>query len=304
MGDTDLQEAIFIENKVDLGRHNAEVYMRFQTDLDTGTTAGGVTNGEDLPTFYTDQNGLTMEKRVKVERIRIEGNYYPVNTMAFIQDEDTELRFSVLVDRSHGFSSFEYGRIETLVERRTVFDDSRGMGEGVTDNRPTISNYVLLLEKVNLQGGSDYRRSLPTMKAQHFSQELIYQPSMFIYNQLIDAPKSPSIFSLFSQPLPCDAHVLNLRTMSRNHGNLEIQFPTEKALLVLQKFAFNCKEGEKQSCGNFFFYPDTRFNRLRVGGIERTDLTGIKGIKGGNFSHLHQVLADPFDITSVVVTFA
>lgn len=58
---------------------------------------------------------------------RYEGNTYPVNTMAYIQDESRKLRFTVLVDRSHGFASLENGRLETLVERRTVYDDSRGV---------------------------------------------------------------------------------------------------------------------------------------------------------------------------------
>ncbi|CAG7824959.1 unnamed protein product [Allacma fusca] len=300
MGGPDLEEGIFVENKVDLGRHNAEVYMRIQTDLDTKGRSNK--NDEYQPTFYTDQNGLGMEKRTKVGRIKIEGNYFPVNTMTFIQDEEKQVRLSVLVDRSHGFSSFEYGRLETLIERRTAYDDARGMGEGVTDNRPTVSNYVLLLERVHIEEKTnDYRNSLPTLRAQHFSHELIYQPSMFVYEQLIEAFKSLTVRNLFTQELPCDSHIINFRTISRINENLDLQFPTPKSLLILQKFAFNCKETERASCGSNFFYPDTFINYLRVSSLRKTDLTGVK--HGKNFSQLHDIPAEPFDITGVQVIF-
>lgn len=47
--------------------------------------------------------------------------------MAFVQDDARKQRFTILVDRSHGFSSMKSGRLETLVERRTVYDDARGV---------------------------------------------------------------------------------------------------------------------------------------------------------------------------------
>ncbi|XP_017304418.1 alpha-mannosidase 2-like, partial [Diaphorina citri] len=77
-----LSQGIYIENIVDFDippkNRETELFMRFNSDL---------MNGEP-PEFYTDLNGLSMQRRVKVERINIEGNYFPITTSAFIQDPD------------------------------------------------------------------------------------------------------------------------------------------------------------------------------------------------------------------------
>jgi alpha-mannosidase len=93
-------QGVRVENVVDLGSTPAEVFMRIDTWLNSTSVSSqhGPTTRE--PTMYTDQNGYTFEKRVKVPSIGYEGNVYPVNGMAFIQDVERELvRFSFLVDR-------------------------------------------------------------------------------------------------------------------------------------------------------------------------------------------------------------
>jgi len=126
-GDKSMLEAVFMQTQIDLGQHNGEIYMRFDTDLNSSTKSKAKTDPPNQPTFYTDQSGFTVEKRVKIPQIRYEGNTYPVNTMTYIEDETRKVRFSILVDRSHGFASMENGRLETLIERRTAYDDSRGV---------------------------------------------------------------------------------------------------------------------------------------------------------------------------------
>jgi hypothetical protein len=148
VGDKGMLDAVFMQSQVDLGLNNGEIYMRFDTDLNSSsklkTSEKSPTQKSDAalasengsshqfafqPTFYTDQSGFTVEKRVKVPAVRYEGNTYPVNTMTYIQDESRKIRFSILVDRSHGFTSMEVGRLETLIERRTAYDDSRGVSD-------------------------------------------------------------------------------------------------------------------------------------------------------------------------------
>lgn len=89
-------QGIHVENVVELGLVAAEVFMRVDTWLNSTTTS---VHGTRQPTMFTDQNGYTMEKRVNVPWIKYEGNVYPVTTMAYIQDVNNLLRFSILVDR-------------------------------------------------------------------------------------------------------------------------------------------------------------------------------------------------------------
>ena len=81
-----------------------------------------------IPESYTSSS-------LKIERIGIEGNYYPITSKAFIEDE--EWRVGLVVDHAMGASAWSEGWLEVMVDRRSTFDDARGMGEGVLDNRET-----------------------------------------------------------------------------------------------------------------------------------------------------------------------
>ena len=298
-GDTILRDAITMENTVDLDKYNAEVYLRFNTDLDSTTE----TASASVPTFYTDQNGFSIEKRVKVASIGLEGNYYPVNTMAFIQDPAQRRRFSVLTDHSHGFSSFETGRLEALIERRTPHDDSRGMQEGVTDNRPTTSNYILLLESVNVTTRTeDYRNMLPTLKSYRLSQQLNYPPQLFIFPQENLRRRSFPPLRLLSQPFPSDSNLLNLRTISGNAEN-GTELPSKRALMVLQKLAFNFASPNKDSLGAFFVKNGTHFSNLQLNEIQGVELTGSPSSQNETYGKLSEIPAEPFDLTSIIIAF-
>ncbi|KAL6959923.1 alpha-mannosidase [Sarracenia purpurea var. burkii] len=67
--------------------------------------------------FYTDSNGRDFLKRV--------------NLGIFTMDKKSE--FSVLVDRAVGGASIEDGEVELMLHRRTIFDDSRGVGEALDE---------------------------------------------------------------------------------------------------------------------------------------------------------------------------
>lgn len=340
VGGKEVEYAVFIQNQMDLGRHNAEVYMRFDTDLNSTKegirrsvpdnshsqlfdsygrmrpTEPAKTEKVLLPTMYTDQNGFTVEKRVKIDAIGYEGNTYPVNTMAYLQDEQKNIRFTVLVDRTHGFSSMENGRIEGLVERRTVFDDGRGMGEGVTDNKDTVSNYVLLLEKVNFSGPhhqntkKSYEPLLPTLAAHRGTQELSYPPATFVFHDENSSTTGnlKGVYPFFNQEFPCDSHVLNLRSMSESNTaeEFDMNFPSSKALLIVQKLGYLCVGG-KLACGNLspnrLFYPTTTFNGLKVESVKQSSLSGLISSNSSSLSSLAELEAKPFEIKSAVVSF-
>ena len=79
-------------------------------------------NIKNAGVFYTDSNGLEMQKRVLNYRPTwnftsfqyVTSNYYPVNSAISIIDERAKLQMTVLNDRSQGCSVVEEGRIELM----------------------------------------------------------------------------------------------------------------------------------------------------------------------------------------------
>jgi len=88
-----------------------EVTVNFQTmDIDNNNT------------FYTDSNGLEMQKRRLNYRPtwnlnttqNASANYYPVNSAIVIRDKDEPVQLTVINDRAQGGSVLEKGRIELM----------------------------------------------------------------------------------------------------------------------------------------------------------------------------------------------
>ncbi|KAK7113101.1 lysosomal alpha-mannosidase-like [Littorina saxatilis] len=92
-------------------------------------------------TFYTDANGREVLKRQLNHRETwplnntepVAGNFYPVNSRIYIQDEAKKVQFTVLTDRSEGGSSLRDGEVELMVHRRLLNDDSLGVGEPLNE---------------------------------------------------------------------------------------------------------------------------------------------------------------------------
>jgi len=91
-------------------------------------------------TFYTDSNGLDMQKRVKdyrpswnfsypdsYQKENVTANYYPINSAIAVEDDN--IRLTVLNDRSQGGSSLEDGTVELMHNRKIHSDDNKGVGE-------------------------------------------------------------------------------------------------------------------------------------------------------------------------------
>ena len=92
-------------------------------------------------TFYTDSNGLEMQKRVVdyredftlVTDEHVSANYYPINSAIAIKSSDNSKQFTVMNDRSQGGSSLTDGSIELMQNRRLLDDDWRGVGEALDE---------------------------------------------------------------------------------------------------------------------------------------------------------------------------
>lgn len=92
--------------------------------------------------FYTDSNGLEMQKRelnyrptwdltTKSGGLNVTANYYPIQTAIAIKD--SEMQFTVMNDRSQGGSVLEAGRVEFMQNRRLNIDDWRGVDEALNE---------------------------------------------------------------------------------------------------------------------------------------------------------------------------
>lgn len=241
------------------------MFMRLQTDILNG----------DPPEFYTDLNGHQMIKRTKIERIGIEGNYFPITTMAYI--EDTSHRLTLLVNHCQGAASYQPGWLEVMLDRRTLYDDSRGMGEGLLDNRKTVIKHWLLLEDIT---GDKDKYSKPSLYANHLSNALNYPVNIFVVDGTESEITMAPEVRLLSQSFPCDLHLLNLRT---NHDQKLPNFPVNSALMVLHRQGYSCSVGVDvtlKHCSLTEKIPQgTAFFKLANLNVTRTTLTGTKTLQ-------------------------
>ncbi|RXG53229.1 Alpha-mannosidase 2 [Armadillidium vulgare] len=284
-----LATAIYMENSFNLGGsyngtvtpgfspqyRETELFFRFSTDINNGIDSR----------FYTDQNGLGMQERTYVERIGVQGNYYPVSSASFLEDEPNESRrrrITLLVDHATGIASLKTGYLETMIERRMFYDDSRGMGEGVTDQKRTMGKYWLLIE--NLQGKEEIPRL--SLGAHHLSNTLNFP----VIPNLLEGLESKSLkssASFLNRPLPCSLHLLSVRTLA------EPQYPgilpLNEALMVFQHQPPSCiATSAVTSCRGLGDSLPSEINfTFNVTDIRKTDLTGVSD-RGRlfNFSHI------------------
>jgi hypothetical protein len=106
---------------------------------------------EDGEQFWTDSNGLEMQKRVKDDRFSFNldksgmqnasWNYYPVNSAIAMRNIEKNgsspnqgVQVTVMNERSQaGSATIEKGMIEIIHNRRLLFDDDRGVGEALNE---------------------------------------------------------------------------------------------------------------------------------------------------------------------------
>ena len=93
----------------------------------------------------------------------LSGNLFPVTEAAFL--EDSRQRLTLLVDHATGAASPRPGTLQLMVDKRTAYDDGRGMGEGVLDSRPTRHRYVLLLEPATVPAAGNRTQSVRRLPA-------------------------------------------------------------------------------------------------------------------------------------------
>jgi len=281
-----LSEAVHIQNMFDMGPspnfRDTEFFMRLATDLKNGAERK----------MFTDQAGLGMVERTYAEQAHIEGNYFPVTESVYIEDETT--RLTLLVDHATGAASRHPGWLEVMVDKRTMNDDARGMGEGVLDSRATHHRYTLLLEprsprKVRKQDSLPYLSLL----ALTLSRYLEHPPSSFVLKEN-DSRLSNSI-GLLNTALPCDYDLVNLRSW-----NPDDKRKNADSLMILRRLAPDCSWTSLTlvDCLDLGYVPNMRFASLDSA-FTKTSLTANHDVSVQ--SELFNL--SPMEISSYNVTF-
>lgn len=141
-----------------------------------------------------------MIKRVRQNKIPLQGNVYPVPSLLYLEDDVNRLNF--LSGQPLGGSSPASGIVDIFLDRRLLQDDSRGLGQGVTDNVRTKEVFKIILE-------SKPREPLkPSLIVNDELVELLHAPFLMLSPESTPRPR----VELLAKSLPCGYHLLNMRT--------------------------------------------------------------------------------------------
>ncbi|KAG5669807.1 hypothetical protein PVAND_000100 [Polypedilum vanderplanki] len=165
-------EAIEIRNSVDIQTlNNTEIVMRVKTQV------------KNYNIFYTDLNGLQYVKRKILSLVPLQGNYYPINSGLFIEDD--EMRISLFISTPLGGSSLDSGEFEIMQDRKLDQDDERGLQQGVKDNRKVLNIFRILIEnrKICEKLNEKYPMGFLTKAAYKEQKRLIHPLEKLIYTK-------------------------------------------------------------------------------------------------------------------------
>ncbi|XP_075397486.1 alpha-mannosidase 2 isoform X2 [Tenrec ecaudatus] len=219
-------QSVEISNIVDIRKeYNREIAMRISSNINSQNR------------FYTDLNGYQIQPRMTMSKLPIQANVYPMTTLAYIQD--TEHRLTLHSAQSLGVSSFKSGQIEVIMDRRLMQDDNRGLGQGVHDNKITANLFRLLLEKRSVANMEEEKKpvSYPSLLS-HVTSAFLNHP-VFSMTEKVSSP-TPQLLGEFSpllSSLPCDIHLVNLRTIQSKVAN----GPSDEAAWILHRKGFDCR---------------------------------------------------------------
>lgn len=196
-----------------------EVVMRFMSDLKSNSI------------FYTDSNGREILQRRRDYRPTwklnqtepVSGNYFPVNSRIFVRDEvnlqktrtksgklrASQRQLTLVNDRSQGGSSIYDGSVELMLHRRTLYDDSLGVGEPLNE---TVLNTQGLTVKGSVHllfSSAEKSASLHRELAHRINNNPLVLFSLEAKSNGGDL-KSLSKWSVMDKNLPANLHLLTL----------------------------------------------------------------------------------------------
>ncbi|KAB7500311.1 Alpha-mannosidase 2 [Armadillidium nasatum] len=298
--------ALHIDNYVDIkNERNIEIGIRLKSDI------------KNENTFYTDLNGFQIIKRTKYDKLPIQGNYYPVATQIFIEDESK--RLTLHTASPLGGSSLQSGSMEVILDRQLTQDDERGLGHGVHDNVLTLNSFSLLLEPRSKPKEATLVENIPAGYASltsHYIDEnydnsfglinyddndglselmkresvcnFSFEEQLYKYHEI--SLKNEVLHSLQNNgyakhwniggELPCDIEMVNLRSLLATKQPGAPHPPSSTMALTLHRFGFSC------------FFPNIGLSCSTSNGkVRLSDLfpaTFSEDVKQMSLSHLYE----------------
>ncbi|KAF1387016.1 hypothetical protein PFLUV_G00100890 [Perca fluviatilis] len=241
--------SIDISTMVDIrDQTNKELAVRLVTDIQSGDV------------FYTDLNGFQIQPRHHHLKLPLQANFYPMSSQAYIQD--SHHRLTLHTAQSLGVTSLESGQLEVIMDRRLMQDDNRGLGQGLKDNKKTTNRFRLLLERRSM--GNKMMDSATTS----FPSILSHMTNSFLNHEVLALPVLPKrrgipplqTFAPLKSLLPCDFHLLNLRSIQSQQ---DPNSPSPYTAMILHRLALDCGL-EAQNLG---FNCTTTQGQLSVSGL-------------------------------------
>ncbi|XP_008324416.1 alpha-mannosidase 2 [Cynoglossus semilaevis] len=282
-------KSLEISNTVDIRSEvNRELVMRLRSDVANGNR------------FFTDLNGFQMQQRRTLTKLPLQANFYPMSSAAFLQDQAS--RLTLLSAQSQAVASLRPGELEVVLDRRLQQDDNRGLGQGVTDNKVTASLYDLLLEDRTAEaaevGGASVEHL--SLLAHLTSLSLSHPPfTMSVPGGAHAVTLRP--FRPLRSSLPCDVHLVNLRTLEDQQ---EAQTPSREAALLLHRKGFDCRAVPDPSpvctwSDRQEVELDDLFSPLQFGSIRRSALTLLQeDEEEAEFAQQHKTQLRPMEIAA------
>ncbi|XP_062516816.1 lysosomal alpha-mannosidase-like isoform X2 [Corticium candelabrum] len=193
-------ESEYLLGPIEKGR---EVITRFTTDL--------VTNG----TFYTDENGLEMKKRVfDINRFeKIAGNYYPLVAASYLENVKSGDRLTFLSDRAHGCSSLSDGEFEVMLHRRCLKDDGFGLGQVLDDTSKIRAKLWMIYSDSPMSSYLQRRLALLLENPVTLAYANVSDPALWSHSY-------KQYFTGLKKELPPNVHLLSLRPVAASKSDL------------------------------------------------------------------------------------
>ncbi|XP_052766957.1 alpha-mannosidase 2-like isoform X2 [Mya arenaria] len=278
---------LHIDNTLDMASHDMasrEVAMRLQTSIQN-----------EKGTFFTDQNGFQYirRKRHPSDKIRqhIERNFYPLTTMAFMQDDLR--RLTLHSAQPHGVASLESGWLEVMLDRHIFFGDGRGMDDPVIDNKITETSFILQLEYSEKPLSDEYY-SFPSLDSTVMNG-FLNKPLQRMFTTM-SLTGFGSNFQPVKSDLPCGISLESAKVLYNY-----VSGAVKGIGLILHRHGFRCSFRSKSDCEYTNLNLETLLPDTNNLDIKETTINFVQEKSSSRYLTLSSIEMKPMEIKAFFV---